>query len=174
MNRAAYEYSNPSQSNRSIRLKLKVKHLVSAMATLLLVSACGGGDSSSDAVDVVDKYLGTWTACTYTGTNYTKRTRTFAKLTETQAMQTIRTQDIFDDAACTVVTSSGSSSVTYKTTIGAAATLQGLVGESVVNALDDGTAAPGYLAIVGTKLYVGALPLDDKGFPTQWSVPYTR
>lgn len=155
-------------------MKDLIKNSIAMMLSAFLVSACGGGGASTDGVDVVDKYIGTWTACTYTGSAYTKRTRTFAKLTSSQAMQTIRTQDIFDDAACSKQLSSGSSVVTYKVSIGAPATLLGLTGEEVLNSLDDGTSTPGYLAIAGSKLYVGALPLDDRGYPTQWSVPYTK
>ena len=154
---------------------LKLSLAVLAAAAL---AACGGGDAS----DATDAYAGTWKSACYStdstsGTVYTKRIRTIAKISATEIAASNILDKVFSDAACANVAGTWTENAPFggKYVLGAKVQFLGANTDSYTYNNGAGGTFAGFMALNGNQLFMadsatGAAP------PTNWGKysPYTK
>ncbi len=156
---------------------LKLGLAVLAAATLV---ACGGG---GEATEVADVYVGTWKSACYStnsssGTVYTKRIRTIAKISATEIAASNIRDKVFSDAACANVAGTWTENAPYggRYVIGAKVQFLGANADAYTYTAGDGTTYAGYMALNGAQqLFMADAPTGSAA-PTNWGVysPYTK
>ena len=153
-------------------LKLSLAGL--AIATL---AACGGGGSS----DVTDAYVGTWKSICFASTNsptFTKRIRTYTKVSATEMTSSTTFDGPFSDAGCANSAGNWSSNVpsVSRYVLGAKITYLGANADSYTVTFADNTQNRGYMIVDGSKLFLVDTPTTSAPPSGGWSIyaPYTK
>ena len=146
---------------------------LSLLTSSLVLSACGGGDST----DMVDTYIGSWKGCISSSNNggpsyFTNRTRTFHKVDATHMTMDIQSSNRYSDEKCTVQTVGElQTSNGYPVQLGKAINFQGRAGHDGVLTTSAGVET--FYITVGTDgLRIGSNV--TAGVPTGWGFPYTK
>lgn len=146
---------------------------LSVLASALVLSACGGGDST----DMVDTYIGSWKGCISASNNggpsyFTNRTRTFHKVDATHMLMDIQSSNQYSDNACAVQTVTELvTNNNYPVELGKAINFQGRNGHDGVLTFSNGKETF-YITLDGNALRIGASV--TAGVPTAWGFPYTK
>ena len=151
-----------------------------AALSVAVLTACGGGGESTE---VADASVGTWKSACYStnsssGTVYTKRIRTIAKISATEiAASNIRDQ-VFSDAACANVAGTWNENAPFggRYVIGAKVQFLGANADAYTYTAGDGATYAGYMALNGAQQLFMADSATGAAPPTNWGIysPYTK
>ena len=146
---------------------------LSLVASALVLSACGGGDSE----DMVDTYIGTWKGCISALNNdrssyFTNRTRTFHKVDATHMKMDIQSSNRYSDNKCAVQTVAELQTTNgYPVQLGKAINFQGRAGHDGVLTFSGGVETF-YITVGADGLRIGSNV--TAGVPTGWGLPYAK
>ena len=153
-------------------------HLIFGVLAIATLTACGGGGSEEApaiaVVEIADKYIGTWVACSSSPSTSVRETFIFSKASATKVSYTF-TQVGFDNTACSGLPPSSPFSATGTFTFAGTKVIDG----KTVDKINDEFFAPvartekGVGFISGTTLTLGSdAPLDAEGYPTALDTAY--
>ena len=151
---------------------MKINSIFTALLTSLTLVACGGGGGTAPAaVDVTDKYLGSWTICTADQTNANASIKTifdFKKINVSSISFTL-VDDSYSNSTCSGTAIPGSD---YGAGVANFAGTK-LVGNETVDKIDFMLATPEVKAVKDIGFYNGSglkfgndALVDSNGYPT--------